>query len=89
MSDIKLPELPKPWDLQHDEDGRPQVLYTADQLREYAKQAAELEREACERAVLDCAPRMPWSLFDLGTGIWAEAVYMCAKAIRRRPRGTK
>lgn len=57
MSDIKLPELPKPWDLQHDEDGRPQVLYTADQLREYAKQAAELERERCIAAVVAAGPQ--------------------------------
>lgn len=36
----KLPELPKPWDLQHDDDGMPQVLYTADQMREYGRACA-------------------------------------------------
>lgn len=34
-----LPPLPKSWDLQHDDNGRPQVLFTADQMREYARLA--------------------------------------------------
>lgn len=34
-----LPPLPKPWDLQHDTNGRPQVLFTADQMQAYARTA--------------------------------------------------
>lgn len=83
MSDIKLPELPKPWDLQHDEDGRPQVLYTADQLREYAKQAAELERERILGLLRD-VEEPAWygseSPYDFYGGVAA-----CMRAIR----GTK
>lgn len=44
MSDIKLPELPEPAFF-HDDRFGSESGYTADQLREYAKQAVELERE--------------------------------------------
>lgn len=50
-----MPPLPKPWDLQHDDDGRPQVIYTADQMRAYAQAVAdERVREALERAAQIC-----------------------------------
>lgn len=56
MSEIKLPELPEPFDTitclngaaMYPNDPIEDVpVYTADQLREFAKQAAELERERC------------------------------------------
>lgn len=46
-----LPPLPKPWDLQHDDSGKPQVLYTAEQMTIYALTAVLAEREACASLV--------------------------------------
>lgn len=49
---VDLP-LPKPWDLQHDDDGIAQVLFTAKQTRQYAKDYANAkaaaERERTQR----------------------------------------
>lgn len=42
-------DLPKPYDLQHDDAGKPQVLYTADQLRAYGDKRAREAVEALQR----------------------------------------
>jgi hypothetical protein len=48
--DTTLPELPEPWNTIDGELWGQNVtfeVYTADQMRAYAKQAAEAERERC------------------------------------------
>lgn len=36
-----MPPLPKPYDLQHDDSGRPQVLFTAEQMRDHERTVAQ------------------------------------------------
>lgn len=53
--------MPKPWDLQHDDSGRPQVLFTADQMRIYgaAREAAgyikgvKAENKRCKQILIE------------------------------------
>ena len=42
-NEIEFPTLPKPWDLQHDDSGKPQVLFTAQQMQAHAGE----QRQTC------------------------------------------
>lgn len=74
---MNLPPLPKPWDLQHDDNGFPQVLFTAEQLRTYGRLCAEAEREACAKLC-----EAMWSVEDTTSAEYA--IDRCADAIRAR-----
>ncbi|MCM5682499.1 hypothetical protein M8A51_23465 [Schlegelella sp. S2-27] len=66
MSDIKLPELPKRFDaicaLNECGDIEEVQVYTAEQMQEYAKQAAEMERERFGEEAAKMAEVWDWSL---------------------------
>jgi hypothetical protein len=44
-------ELPKPWDLQHDDKGIPQVLFSIDAMRAYGNAVVRHVADECANAI--------------------------------------
>lgn len=74
---MELPELPKLAGTAFDR------LYTADQMRDFARQAVALERERCANVCLDYAKRHDKGDDESKAQAWM--MLQCAVAIRKEP----
>lgn len=86
MTDDTLPPLPEAWvecDAKVREEWAHQVLFTADQMRDYARAAIAAEREACVQVCLAelAGAHITGHMEDFA---YNTAVEECAAAIRAR-----
>lgn len=87
VAENNMPEMPKPWDLQHDDNGRPQVLDTSDQLKSYASKCVSAAREqdleamrAVEEALEDTLQSLCWLAFGECRNVTERRVLTASQA---------